>query len=97
MMPSNVMSICGAAPWYRRAWDSTVAFFERPRSLFARMRDRRRGPASTSSLYVVEVGFELSPAKRAEYDEVLDGLKKKYGLDFFIVEPGFKFKRFDDF
>ena len=28
---------------------------------------------------------------------MLDGVREKYDLDFVILEPGFKLKRFDDY
>jgi hypothetical protein len=70
-------------------------FGESPKSLFALIRQPR--PASTSKLYVIEVDFNFGEDQRRALDEALNPIRAKYSLDFFVVEPGLKLKRFDDF
>jgi hypothetical protein len=68
-----------------------------PRSLFMRIRALRPArPKNTQSLYVVMVDFPMDPQKRAEYDKALEPIAQKYGLDFFIVEPGVRVKPFNE-
>jgi hypothetical protein len=51
----------------------------------------------TSKLYVIETDFEVSPDAYNNLQAMLDEVREKYGLDFLILEPGFKLKRFDDY
>jgi len=46
---------------------------------------------------VVEADFAVSPDTYNNLQAMLDNLREKYGLDFLILEPGFKLKRFDDY
>ena len=46
---------------------------------------------------MIEADFEISPDAYDELQAHLDLLRAKYGLDFMILEPGFKLKRFDDY
>lgn len=76
-----------------RSW-----FGSRPETLFGLMRKRPRH-SSTSRLYVLEVNFEIRPDTDAARSlaEQREYLLEKYGVDLFVVEPGFKLKRWDDF
>jgi len=58
---------------------------------------RQRSPLPTSKLYVIEADFEITPDAYDGLQAHLDTLRAKYGLDFMILEPGFKLKRFDDY
>lgn len=71
--------------WLRR-------IFPGPQSLM--MLARRRRPAS--NLYLVEVDFPLDEKQRKAIEDNLERLSEKHGLDFFLCEPGFKLKRFED-
>ena len=69
-----------------------------PKSLFALAREPRpKSKLPTSKLYVIEADFEISPDSYDALQAHLDLLRAKYGLDFMILEPGFKLKRFDDY
>ena len=69
-----------------------------PKSLLDLAREPRpRTALPTSKLYVVEVDFAVDPVAYGNLESQLAGLREKYGLDFLIVEPGFKLKRFDDY
>ena len=69
-----------------------------PKSLLTLANEpRRRGKVKTSGLYVVEADFAVSPDTYNNLQAMLDTLREKYGLDFLILEPGFKLKRFDDY
>lgn len=69
-----------------------------PKSLLMLAKERRsRTKLKTSNLYVIEADFEVSPDAYDHLQAHLDVIREKYGLDFLIVEPGFKLKRFDDF
>ena len=41
--------------------------------------------------------FEIAPDSYNNLQAMLDVVREKYGLDFLILEPGFKLKRFDDY
>jgi len=58
---------------------------------------RQRSPLPTSKLYVIEADFEITPDAYDALQAHLDMLRAKYNLDFMILEPGFKLKRFDDY
>jgi hypothetical protein len=58
---------------------------------------RTRSKLKTSGLYIVETDFEVSPESYTNLQAMLDEVREKYGLDFLILEPGFKLKRFDDY
>ena len=58
---------------------------------------RRRRMPSTSRLYIVETDFAVSEDAYEKIQAHLDELRQKYGLDFLLLEPGFKLKRFDDY
>ena len=58
---------------------------------------RTRSKLKTSALYIIEVDFEVSPDSYNNLQAMLDDVRTKYGLDFLILEPGFKLKRFDDY
>ena len=66
-----------------------------PETLMGLARNRRM--PSTSKLYIVEVDFAISDDAYDKIQAHLDELRQKYGLDFLLLEPGFKLKRFDDF
>ena len=69
-----------------------------PKSLFDLAREPRpRSLLPTSKLYVVQVDFEVSPVAHGSLQLQLADLREKYGLDFMILEPGFKLRRFDDY
>ena len=58
---------------------------------------RSRRTPSTSKLYIVETDFAVSDDAYDRIQAHLDAVRQKYGLDFLLLEPGFKLKRFDDF
>ena len=69
-----------------------------PKSLFDLAKEERpKSLVPTSKLYVVEVDFEVSSDALDSLQTQLSAMREKYGLDFMILEPGFKLKRFDDF
>jgi hypothetical protein len=69
-----------------------------PKSLFDLANEpRAKSVLPTSKLYVVEVDFEVSSDALDSLQSQLTTIREKYGLDFMILEPGFKLKRFDDF
>jgi hypothetical protein len=71
--------------WWAARPETLMALINRPR------------PASTSKLYVVEIDFSMPPPMMEDFEKNLDRLREKFGLDFLMVEPGIKLKRFDDF
>ena len=46
---------------------------------------------------MIEADFEITPDAYDALQAHLDMLRAKYNLDFMILEPGFKLKRFDDY
>ena len=66
-----------------------------PKSFMMLAREHRQ--KSTSKLYIVHTDFEISPDSYNNLQAMLDVVREKYGLDFLILEPGFKLKRFDDY
>jgi len=58
-------------------------------------RPKSRPPIS--KLYVVQVDFEVLPHTLESLETQLAAIREKYGLDFMILEPGIKLKRFDEF
>ena len=84
------------ARWIRRVHDSWCG--TGPKSLFDLARERRpRGRLTTSTLYVIEADFEIHPDTYDSLQTMLGEIREKYGLDFMILEPGFRLKRFDDY
>lgn len=77
----------------RELWTGTG-----PKSLFQLTNEPRpKSVFPTSKLYVVEVDFEVGSDALDSLQAQLSTIREKYGLDFMILEPGFKLKRFDDF
>jgi hypothetical protein len=77
----------------RDTWHGTA-----PKSLFDLAREPRpKSKLPTSKLYVIEADFEISPDEYDSLQAMLGEIREKYGLDFMILEPGFKLKRFDDY
>jgi hypothetical protein len=69
-----------------------------PKSLFEQAKEPQpKSILPTSKLYVVEVDFEVGSDALDSLQAQLSAMREKYGLDFMILEPGFKLKRFDDF
>ena len=69
-----------------------------PKSLLTLAQEPRpKSALPTAKLYVVETDFEISPDSYNNLQAMLDVVREKYGLDFLILEPGFKLKRFDDY
>jgi hypothetical protein len=69
-----------------------------PKSLMALANEpRSRSKLKTSSLYIIQTDFEVTPESYTNLQTMLDEVRDKYGLDFLILEPGFKLKRFDDY
>lgn len=66
-----------------------------PQSL-AMLAAGKRKP-STERLYVLSVDFAMKESVRDEFNKSLEPLREKFGLDFLVLEPGIKLKRFDDF
>jgi hypothetical protein len=58
---------------------------------------RPKSKLPTSKLYIIQTDFEISPDSYNNLQAMLDEVREKYGLDFLILEPGFKLKRFDDY
>jgi hypothetical protein len=68
-----------------------------PKSFMALAKEpRTRSKLKTSGLYIIQTDFEVSPESYTNLQAMLDEVREKYGLDFLILEPGFKLKRFDD-
>jgi hypothetical protein len=80
-------------------WERIKQYFDlRPRgpeTLMSLARSRRM--PSTSRLYIVETDFAISDDAYDKIQAHLDELRQKYSLDFLLLEPGFKLKRFDDY
>jgi hypothetical protein len=69
-----------------------------PKSLMALARGPRpKSDLPTSKLYVLQVDFEVSQDALEALQKQLDAIRQNYGLDFMILEPGFKLRRFDDY
>lgn len=69
-----------------------------PKSFMALAKEpRTRSKLRTSSLYIIQTDFEVTPDSYANLQAMLNEVREKYGLDFLILEPGFKVKRFDDY
>ena len=69
-----------------------------PKSFMALAKEPRpKSKLPTARLYVIETDFEVSPESYSSLQAMLDEVREKYGLDFLILEPGFKLKRFDDY
>ena len=69
-----------------------------PKSFMALAKEPRpKSKLPTAKLYVIETDFEVSPESYSSLQAMLDEVREKYGLDFLILEPGFKLKRFDDY
>ena len=69
-----------------------------PKSLFEMARaPRPKSVLPTSKLYVIEADFEIQPDTYESLQGMLGEIREKYGLDFMILEPGFKLRRFDDY
>jgi hypothetical protein len=69
-----------------------------PQSLFDLAQEPRpRSILPTSKLYVIEADFEIHPDTYNSLQTMLGEMREKYGLDFMVLEPGFKLKRFDDY
>jgi hypothetical protein len=78
---------------FREAWSGPV-----PKSFFTLAKEPRpRSILPTSKLYVIQVDFEVLPHALESLETQLSAIREKYGLDFMILEPGIKLKRFDDF
>ena len=60
------------------------------------MAKRPRDGSATAGLYVLKVDFPVNEEIRTAIDKGLQPLRDKYGLDFFVLEPGITLKRFDD-
>ena len=86
-----------AVRWiFRRVRDSWCG--TGPKSLFDLAREpRRRARLPTSKLYVIEADFEIQPDTYESLQAMLGEIREKYGLDFMLLEPGFRLKRFDDY
>jgi hypothetical protein len=81
------------AGFFHRFWRGTA-----PKSLFdLAQQPRPRSVLPTSKLYVIEADFEIQPDTYDSLQAQLGPVREKYGLDFLILEPGFKLKRFDDY
>lgn len=71
---------------------------EGPKSLLDLAKEPRpKSTLPTAKLYVIETDFEVSPDAYNNMQAMLDAIREKYDLDFLILEPGFKLKRFDDY
>jgi hypothetical protein len=69
-----------------------------PKSFMTLAKESRpKSMLPTAKLYVVETDFEISPDSYNNLQAMLDVVREKYGLDFLMLEPGFKLKRFDDY
>ena len=63
-------------------------------SLATRHQSQPRG--RLANLYILDVEFPLDEAAALKVDAALEPLRQKYNLDFFVQEPGFRFRRFND-
>lgn len=69
-----------------------------PKSFMALVREHRaKSKVPTSKLYILHTDFEMSPDSYNNLQANLDVVREKYGIDFLILEPGFKLRRFDDY
>jgi hypothetical protein len=69
-----------------------------PKSLMTLAKEPRpKSTLPTAKLFVVETDFEITPDSYNNLQAMLDVVREKYGLDFLMLEPGFKLKRFDDY
>lgn len=67
------------------------------RGLISLFRSRRRpAQSSTAGLYILRVDFPVKAELLARIQATLDPIKKKYGIDFLVLEPGINLSRFDD-
>ena len=81
------------ARFLREAWRGSG-----PKSLFTLVKEPRpKSRLPISRLYVVQVDFEVLPHTLESLETQLAAIREKYGLDFMILEPGIKLKRFDEF
>jgi hypothetical protein len=64
-------------------------------SLFGAKKERRTNK-DLSKLYILRVDFPVNDQQRVIIDAALDPLREKYGIDFFLLEPGIRLSRFDD-
>ena len=69
-----------------------------PETLVSMMKESdKKAPVSpTDKLYIIEVDFCMSDDAALKLDGYLEPLRQKFGLDFFVQEPGYKLRRFDD-
>ncbi len=68
--------------WFRPQLTTLFSKFRRPKPLH--------------KLYIVEPNFKLTPEFAESLAKSFEDLGKKHGISFFILEPGFKLRRFDD-
>lgn len=68
--------------------------YAKPLSLFAAELRPRVTP--TSKLYILRTDFPVNAEMAAKLDAQLEPLRKKFGLEFFVMEPGVTLTRFDD-
>lgn len=68
-----------------------------PQSL-AHLLLRPRGPVSkrTAGLYILEVDFKVTKEVAEGIDKALTPVREKYGVDFIVLEPGMRLRRFND-
>lgn len=52
--------------------------------------------ASVSRLYILNVDHPIGKPQAEDLEKALDPLREKYGIDFFVLEPGMKLSRFED-
>lgn len=51
---------------------------------------------SVSRLYVLYVDHPVSKEQAEKMDVAFDSLRKKYDIDFVVLEPGMRLSRFED-
>jgi len=86
-----------AVNWLATRLDSFRAQRRGRQQLLSIANPPKRPRARTSNLYVIEVDFPVTAELASKIDQALQPLREKYGLDFLVLEPGMKMKRWDDF
>jgi hypothetical protein len=55
----------------------------------------REALSATDRLYVLRVDFAITRDNSVQMEAALDRLRKQYGIDFLVIEPGMSLSRFD--
>jgi hypothetical protein len=69
--------------------------YEAPVSIMKTEPIEKPAPA-LSNLYILRVNFPVTQPIGERLEASLNVLRNKYGVDFFVLEPGMELSRFDD-